>query len=855
ALKELDNEESRISEASAEISRRLDQIERDLARENDLAKEAAETIARLETERSSLESNKIEEARAIEAAQAALLGAREALMTEETKLATVTTQITAAEAKKTTITARANELAERGLRLKARVREIDSEREKLTGKISTDQRLAEAERNVANFESQLATARENLKKAEEGRLQAEKQENSARAKAAEKQASKNEIAAEIKALTGILGEPDSDLFPPLIDALEVTTGFETALATALGEDLTAPIDEAAERHWASLGPLPDKAALPANIRPLSDFVKGPPALERRLSSIGVVSSDMNGMILRKQLKPGQWLVSKSGEFWRWDGFTVAAGVPSAAATRLSQRNRLDALNGSFKTADTNLQTAKTAHEMSIKVLAEASNNEKESRQMVEVSIGQLDGARDSRTSLLSESSGAAIRLASLEEASAEAKNDLAQTQKLETEVADALDAASTPLQLKSSIDKLHETVNECKNLVSECQIKYNRLETQYQLRREGVTTNEKELSSWRERTLEATERLDDLLKRQKDIQNQAQTLSERPSEIARKRQDLLELIRTSEEAQSTASDELTKGEMEQTDADRESQAAEAALSDTREEMVRQQGFVEQASQDCKIVVERIREKLGCLPEEALGRAGLESTTELPERETVETDISKLLRSRDAIGPVNLRAETELEDINERIEAMGSEREDLLSAIARLRHGISSLNKEGRARLLEAFDEVKTHFEDLFVRLFGGGRAFIQLTEADDPLEAGLEIMTSPPGKKLQVMSLLSGGEQALTALALLFAVFLTNPAPICVLDEVDAPLDDANVDRFCTMLEEIARSGTTRFLCVTHHRMTMARMDRLFGVTMGERGVSQLVSVDLGGAQKIRDSA
>ncbi|HAT34379.1 MAG TPA: chromosome partitioning protein ParA, partial [Rhodospirillaceae bacterium] len=222
---------------------------------------------------------------------------------------------------------------------------------------------------------------------------------------------------------------------------------------------------------------------------------------------------------------------------------------------------------------------------------------------------------------------------------------------------------------------------------------------------------------------------------------------------------------------------------------------------------------------------------------------------------VETEIDKLTRSRDAIGPVNLRAETELEEIDERIETMNMEREDLLAAISRLRQGISSLNREGRERLLAAFEEVKAHFEELFVRLFGGGRAYIQLTEADDPLEAGLEVMASPPGKKLQVMSLLSGGEQALAALALLFAVFLTNPAPICVLDEVDAPLDDANVDRFCTLLEEIAHAGTTRFLCVTHHRMTMARMDRLFGVTMGERGVSQLVSVDLRRAEELRDSA
>jgi chromosome segregation protein len=187
--------------------------------------------------------------------------------------------------------------------------------------------------------------------------------------------------------------------------------------------------------------------------------------------------------------------------------------------------------------------------------------------------------------------------------------------------------------------------------------------------------------------------------------------------------------------------------------------------------------------------------------------------------------------------------------------MQTEREDLLAAIARLRQGISALNKEGRERLLAAFDQVNQHFETLFVRLFGGGHAHLALTEADDPLEAGLEIMASPPGKKLQILSLLSGGEQALTALALLFAVFLTNPAPICVLDEVDAPLDDANVERFCNLLDEITKASKTRFMVVTHHRLTMAKMDRLFGVTMGERGVSQLVSVDLRTAEAIRDSA
>ena len=217
--------------------------------------------------------------------------------------------------------------------------------------------------------------------------------------------------------------------------------------------------------------------------------------------------------------------------------------------------------------------------------------------------------------------------------------------------------------------------------------------------------------------------------------------------------------------------------------------------------------------------------------------------------------ARLLRERDNMGPVNLRAEQEAQELDEQITGLQEERADLVSAIARLRQGISSLNRDDRQRVAAAFKAIDGHFRSLFTRLYGGGHAHLELVESDDPLEAGLEIMASPPGKKLQSLSLLSGGEKALTALALLFAVFLTNPAPICVLDEVDAPLDDSNVDRFCSLVAELAEKSGTRFLVVTHHRTTMARVDRLFGVTMVERGVSQLVSVDLAQAEQWRESA
>ena len=227
--------------------------------------------------------------------------------------------------------------------------------------------------------------------------------------------------------------------------------------------------------------------------------------------------------------------------------------------------------------------------------------------------------------------------------------------------------------------------------------------------------------------------------------------------------------------------------------------------------------------------------------------------ELPPLAEIEENLEKLRRDRERLGAVNLRAEEELREVETQHTALTTERDDLVEAIKRLRQGIQSLNREARERLLTSFETVNAHFKRLFVELFGGGEAALHLIESDDPLEAGLEIIAKPPGKKPQTLSLLSGGEQALTAMALIFAVFLTNPSPICVLDEVDAPLDDHNVERFCNLLNEMTSSTETRFIIITHNPITMARMNRLFGVTMAERGVSQLVSVDLENAVKILD--
>jgi len=290
-----------------------------------------------------------------------------------------------------------------------------------------------------------------------------------------------------------------------------------------------------------------------------------------------------------------------------------------------------------------------------------------------------------------------------------------------------------------------------------------------------------------------------------------------------------------------AAEALTAAATRASEADRALRVAEAALGTAREAAVRAEGAAAQADQAWGTVAERILERLGVDPALPDPPADLSPESEEKARRRLE----RLLKEREEMGPVNLRADVEAEEVEKRLASLASEREELATAIAKLRGSIGHLNREGRERLNAVFQQVDQHFQALFTRMFGGGRAHLALVGSDDPLEAGLEIYAQPPGKKLATLSLLSGGEQALTALSLIFAVFRCNPAPVCVLDEVDAPLDDANVERFCLLLEDMVRETGTRFLVVTHHPLTMARMDRLYGVTMQERGVSRLLSVDL----------
>ncbi len=337
--------------------------------------------------------------------------------------------------------------------------------------------------------------------------------------------------------------------------------------------------------------------------------------------------------------------------------------------------------------------------------------------------------------------------------------------------------------------------------------------------------------------------MDELAERRAAAESQFAELESRPTELARRRQLLADEMAQGERHLAEVAQRLADGERRLDRADADLRAREAALATAREERVRAEAAVEQAAAARTHLVRLIDERLGIAPDR-LGQLAPDTSESAGDIAGEERRLEALKRERDLIGPVNLRAEDERAELEAERVRLDGQRQDLLQAVAKLRQGVAELDREGRARLLAAFAEVDRHFQALFARLFGGGHAHLALTDTDDPLETGLEVMARPPGKKLQTLSLLSGGEQALTALALRFAVFLTKRAPICVLDEVDAPLDDANVDRLCALLDDLARDRT-RFLVITHHPLTMARMHRLYGVTMAERGVSQLVSVEV----------
>ena len=858
ALDQLVEEENRVEAAKADASQRQAQIAADRERESARQNDATRALAGLEEEKTTISPEQENEAGAREKAAVEAREAVNRVEDAEAKLNDLLEEIAAADARATSLARQREDAAARLQRLAQRAETLDAQGAELRAAGIDLARLEQADRELLEAEGTVEAAKARADEAEAAWRAAQVEEARIRDELQRAQEAHTRLAAEEDALGDLLSDGfDQSEFPSVLDSLSVEAGFEDALGAAFGDDLIAALSGEAPVHWHTsewengTGAAP---ALPAGATPLSAHVDAPGALQRRLAQIGVVADSMTARRLQGTLAQGQRLVTRAGGLWRWDGFTVTPGSATAAATRLVQRSRLESVRAEVGDAKARLQTAQDAFEAARSKAAAAVGDATRAQNQLRDAYGALQATQSRNASLRQKNEGQASRLSALQDS---IRDLTAEREAAEAEVRE-LEAARAALPdlgaRRDEAARRRTELGERRAAYMERQTILNQFTQRAETRRERLQRIAGEITNWTQRRDDAEHQLSQLEARREAVEKELETLAHAPARIAAKRDELAGLIETARATRQESADRLTEAEEALQAADRALRVAESRLADAREGRIRREAAVEQGEQAIQSLTTRMRERIDASPGQVAEVAEITPEDALPEMDQVEEKLERLVRERERLGAVNLRAEEEAEELEARLTGMQTERTDLVDAIARLRQGIQNLNREGRERLLRAFEQVDGHFQKIFGRLFGGGKAYMKLVESDDPLQAGLEIFASPPGKKLQSLSLLSGGEQALTGLAMLFAVFLTNPAPICVLDEVDAPLDDANVDRFCSLLEELSESMNTRFLVVTHHRMTMARMDRLFGVTMAERGVSQVVSVNLHQAEKIRES-
>jgi chromosome segregation protein len=855
ARDQLEREETRAKQRIAELERRLVQLGADIERERKQAADAEGALTRLAAERDTLaaETEASAERRASVEERAAIAG--DSLAANEKVFAELTASVADITAKRTQFDAVIRDCETRRVRLERELAQVTAELDGLMAEVAKALDLDTLAAAVTTAQAAVVAAEAEGVRAEAAHSAARQALDVARQPLAEAERSVHRLETEAKTLARVLHVENKQLWPPVIDLLTVEKGYETALGAALGDDLEAPVEASAPMHWGGAAIDPADPALPEGVEPLSGFITAAPdALMRRLKQIGVVAK-ADGPRLAALLKPGQRLVSEEGDLWRWDGYTADARAPTGAARRLAGRNRLNDIEAELRVMRADLYIRResvTTAEAEVEATREAQNAGRTRWRDLQ---REGEAARERHAAAERDINRVASRRSALTEAQARLAATIAETEAACAAAAEAREALPPTSDIEKRLTDTRSKVAEDRERLAHVRAEAQALARELELAQRRLAAIETEARDWQARRDGAAAQIATIETRHEETRVEHEGLIETPEAFETKRQALLDEISAAEGARRQAAERLAVGEKALATADQAARATLEALSRAREASARAEERHQAVQRRLVDLATEIREILEAEPETLAGLAGFDADKPLPALADIEAELDKLKRDRERLGAVNLQAEEQLREVETQHGSLTAERDDLVEAIKRLRQGIQSLNREARERLIGSFEVVNAHFQRLFTDLFGGGTAELQLIESDDPLEAGLDILAKPPGKKPATLSLLSGGEQALTALALIFAVFLTNPSPICVLDEVDAPLDDHNVDRFCDLLDQMAKSTETRFITITHNPITMARMNRLFGVTMAERGVSQLVSVDLEAAVKIRDTA
>ncbi len=849
----LEREEARAKARQAELETRLAQASRDLAREEEHIAEAEGMLRGLGEEGRRLKAASTGDHQQPQLRETAVR-AVEALAAAETALSEATATLAQARAERDRLQTAQAELKERVARLTIQASEIGEELGRREAENDSDSGLTDLNAELTRLATLVERIEAELATAETDEDAARFHEAKTRALAASAKLVSQEVETELATLIKLLAPVHDGKWSPIVDEIKVSSGYEQALGAALGDDLDAASDEAAPAHWRLAAAGMSDPSLPEGAIPLGQFVKGPEALARRLAQIGIVEAG-RGRDLQGDLKPGQRLVSKEGDLWRWDGYSVKAGAASAAGARLVERSRLETLKDERVKAEAHLRAAEAELVEAVAGAETAGQKTKALRQKAKEAHAGLDRTRDAIAAAEHAAQANSKQLGALAEAIARTRATQDEALEHGTRVETALLALAPLSSLEAALEVAQAQAAGSRSAAARAEATLEGFEREVRLRQERMEAIGAEEELWQKRIANAREQIATLRAREEETSVDLAALANLPAEIEQRRTKLLDAIAAAERERSKAADDLAVAETALKQREKGLRDVQERLSAAREARARAEARLESARERRSEAARAISDQLDCAPETCLALSGAKEGAAIPPLAEVEGRLLKLKGDRERLGGVNLRAEEEEAELAFKLEEMEREKADVEEAIVRLRQGISNLNREGRKRLLEAFDTVNVHFQRLFQTLFGGGTAELKLVDSDDPLESGLEILACPPGKRPQVLTLLSGGEKALTALALIFAVFLTNPSPICVLDEVDAPLDDANVERFCRLMEGMAKETDTRFLIITHHPLTMARMSRLFGVTMAERGISQLVSVDLETAERLRDAS
>lgn len=849
-----EREAARAMDRQRELQARAQHLTQDISREERLISEARELLQSAAVE---LENIEVVEAGADDVQDTARVAvdlAMAAQQTAETQLVSLTNRAAEFRAQRQSLEAQRTDRNEaiakvqRGLAALAQQMRDTAARapdaQKLSATAEAGQKLA---RDISEIESLAEAAEEKVRELVATVTVKRDQANKARLSA-------GALKTERETLAKLLVAENADGLPPIAEGLKVALGYEAALGAALGDDLEAPVSDDAAVRWRLIEPASADGALPADVEPLSNYVKAPAELQRRLRQIGIVTRE-DGSRLQPHLKAGQRLVSREGDLWRWDGFAAAAHGVTPAAQRIAERNRLADLAARERQAAEEADLLSDAEAHAAEQMASAEAAEKQLRTLWRETQSKLTTTRDELTKIERAARETETRLAALTEAKGVAEDELIDANGRFEEIDTALALLSDGEDLEPQVAAAQSAASTARNATSESKTQLAAFERDRAMRLERRRTLIAERDRWATRSSGAEQQIATLRERLDAAMEELEGMADLPVLIDEKREKLLTGLEGAERERRTAADELAQADTAFRAAQQALRLAHGQVGEAREGKARIEAKLENARARRHDEARKIRETFEVAPDDCLGLAEFKQGSALPHLTDVDRQLTRLKGDRERLGGVNLQADDELTVLQAQHDGMETERRDVEEAIAKLRGAIAQLNKEGKKRLAEAFQTVNAHFARLFTTLFGGGEARLEMVESEDPMEGGLEIIAKPPGKKPATLSLLSGGEQTLTALSLIFAVFLTNPSPICVLDEVDAPLDDANVERFCKLMQKMSEETDTRFLVITHHPMTMTHMDRLFGVTMTERGVSQLVSVDLQTAQSFREAS